>query len=170
MRQELERRVADCEETQRVVSEKFPNDKWRAESAESNLRSARSELAAFNAGDHVVSLDREAFYQRAVELFGHSVRRVDGVRVYNRKFLGAAYKKPEEVEARPDHWILYVGVKTGRAPMDSGDCDGLGVCDPSGGAEAAAKKLAEEFGLKSRGFSPCEKGWGDFSFEAAPTA
>lgn len=161
MKQQLEAEVKRCEQ---VVNEVAGTEEWREKSAASNLRKAQQELAAYNAGDKVVTLDRDAFLQRASELLGPFVQRIDGPRVWNRKDLGSAFISAEEYEARPDEWIVEVGVRTGRAPAHSFDCDAQGVCSPADGTADAARKLAEEFGLTCQGFEPCEKGWGSYSF------
>lgn len=59
---------------------------------------------------------------------------------------------------------IVLNVKTYRTAgwNDPEDCCGTAWPEPE--ADEAAELLAEEFGLTTQGFEPCEKGWGSYCF------
>jgi hypothetical protein len=113
------------------------------------------------------NIDQAAFNARAAELLEGLVTRVEAGRIWNFADLGSAFISEEERAARPDRWILDLCVKTSRAPSGYDECDG--TTPPAKAADAVAEQLAAEFGLRSRGYTYCEKGWGQYSFEAPRT-
>lgn len=115
----------------------------------------------------VNSIDLETFCARAETLIGPHCERFDFPSRWNKANLGAAFISKEERAARPDHFVIDLGVKTGRTWAHGYDEDALGVESPKPELVESIAALASEFGLKASAFEANEKGWGSFYFEAA---
>lgn len=112
----------------------------------------------------ITKIDLDQFRDRAMALISDHCLGFDYPRRWNMANLGSALISAEARLARPDHFVIELSIKTGRAPSHGNDCDAQGVTPPTSSLDTQVKLLATEFGLTVGPWETCEKGWGSYTF------